>query len=478
MNFVLKLIENNLKILRNISFSFCLFILSYVIYKAEFHYVGQNNDYYLKYYIFSFIIFILSFLVYFLRKKIQVYSFLFIILFVSFCYLVETLNTAAVFFDKFYELNIQKEYAKKNGLIYDKRSKFKFYRDLKKNYSNTALAIDPYHFLKEDNQKILPLSGISKSKTVHCNENGYYSVYDSDRYGFNNPDSEWDKDKVEAVIVGDRFVQGDCVNENDTISGNLRKNFKSINKAGVLNFGQGGNGPLMEYASLKEYLPLTSAKRVIWVYAEGNDLYGRFGTEGLNTELSNKILLKYLNNNNFTQNLNLKQKEVDKKSLNKLNQLNEYEIKVTTQNKLFKFIKLNNFRRLLKELYKGNYSNLRKRDIQKISPEFKKIINLSIKFTEEQNSKFYFVYIPERSRYFNNNFDENFHDYKKVIEYISSLNIAIINIHSELLQKHKDPLSLFPMKESKRNYHFNEMGYRSVSKVIFEKIIETEKNLF
>ena len=27
-------------------------------------------------------------------------------------------------------------------------------------------------------------------------------------------------------------------------------------------------------------------------------------------------------------------------------------------------------------------------------------------------------------------------------------------------------------------YTFNEMGYRSVSKVIFEKIIEIEKNLF
>jgi hypothetical protein len=478
MNFFIKFIEKKLRILRIILISFSLCIITYVIYKSELYYAGQNKDYYLKYYIFSFVTLFFSSLIYFIQKRHQVYSFLSILLLFFFCYSVETFNTASIFFDKYREQNIQQEYAKKNGLVYDKRSKFKFYRDYKKKYSNAALAIDPYHFLKEDNQKILPLSGISKSKTVHCNENGYFSVYESDRYGFNNPDLEWDKNEVEAIIIGDRFVQGDCVNESDTISGNLRKNFNRINKTGVLNLGQGGNGPLMEYASIKEYLPLISSKRVIWVYAESNDLFGRFGTEGLDTELSNKILLKYLNNYNFRQNLNLKQKEIDRKAIKKLNELNKYELSVTSQNKIFKFIKLNNFRRILKELYLGVYSEVRRRDIQKITPEFKKIIYLSKKFSEEQNSKFYFVYIPERSRYFNNRFDENVHDYNKVIEFISSLNIPIINIHSELLKKTKDPLSLFPMKNSKRHYHFNEKGYRLVSNVIFKKILEIEKNLF
>ena len=54
--------------------------------------------------------------------------------------------------------------------------------------------------------QILPLSGISNSETIHCNENGYYSIYQSDRYGFNNPDEEWDKKEIEYLLVGDSFI--------------------------------------------------------------------------------------------------------------------------------------------------------------------------------------------------------------------------------------------------------------------------------
>ena len=88
---------------------------------------------------------------------------------------------------------------------------------------------------------------------------------------------------------------------------NLRKNIKS---GGVLNLGQGGNGPLIEYATLREYLPLTKTERVLWIYYEGNDLLE------LSRELNNKILLKYLNNQNFTQNLYLKQSKIDTKRIN------------------------------------------------------------------------------------------------------------------------------------------------------------------
>ena len=71
-------------------------------------------------------------------------------------------------------------------------------------------------------------------------------------------------------MIGDSFTHGACVNEPDTIGGNLRKNIKS---GGVLNLGQGGNGPLIEYATLREYLPLTKTERVLWIYYEGNDLW-------------------------------------------------------------------------------------------------------------------------------------------------------------------------------------------------------------
>ena len=73
-----------------------------------------------------------------------------------------------------------------------------------------------YYILK--NYDLLPLAGTSNSETIHCNENGYYSIYQSDRFGFNNPDTEWDKEKLEYLLVGDSMLHGDCVNRPDDIT--------------------------------------------------------------------------------------------------------------------------------------------------------------------------------------------------------------------------------------------------------------------
>ena len=79
--------------------------------------------------------------------------------------------------------------------------------------------------------------------------------------------------------------------------------YEIFNKS-VLSLGQGGNGSLIEYATLREYLN-TNVKKVLWVYSESNDLYN------LSAELRSEILINYLKNPNFTQNLKLKQNEID-----------------------------------------------------------------------------------------------------------------------------------------------------------------------
>ena len=155
---------------------------------------------------------------------------------------------------------------------------------LDKNYSNVPF----------------PLSGLSNSETIYCNENGYYSIYQSDRYGFNNPDNEWDKKEIEYLLVGDSFTHGACVNRPNDISSVLR----NLSKKSVLNLGMGGNGPLIEYATLREYLD-TNVKKVLWIYYEGNDL------ANLENEKTNDILINYLKDLNFTQNLKLKQNDID-----------------------------------------------------------------------------------------------------------------------------------------------------------------------
>ncbi len=116
---------------------------------------------------------------------------------------------------------------------------------------------------------IFPLGGVSNKITVFCKEGEKFSIYKSDRYGFNNPDEEWDNKKIEYLLVGDSFTHGSCVNRPNDIASILR----TLSNKSVLNLGYASIGPLIEYATLREYLPITNTKRVLWIYHEGNDLY-------------------------------------------------------------------------------------------------------------------------------------------------------------------------------------------------------------
>ena len=102
---------------------------------------------------------------------------------------------------------VLEEYKNKTGMDFDKRPRFKVYEDLLEYDSNVIVSIPPESYLINKSykikNKIFPFSGASNTLTINCNENGYYSKYQSDRYGFNNPDSEWDKKEIEYMLLGD-----------------------------------------------------------------------------------------------------------------------------------------------------------------------------------------------------------------------------------------------------------------------------------
>ena len=97
---------------------------------------------------------------------------------------------------------------------------------------------------------------------------------------------------------------------------------------------------------------------------------------------------------------------------------------------------------------------------------------MSNELAKENNSKLYFVYSSGYFRHKWNNNNDNFRNYKKVTEIVESLNIPIIDLNKELLEKHNDRLSLFPFRMVG---HFNEKGYQLIAKTIFAKINELEK---
>ena len=332
-----------------------------------------------------------------------------------------------------------------------------------------------------------PASGISDSLILDCNEDGFYSKFKTDRFGFNNDNQEWEKNVFEYVLVGDSFIQGACVNEPDTIAGNLRS--KVNNESGVLNLGLGGNGPLLQYVILREYVnQKLKVKRILFFYYEGNDI------DGLNNELTNPTLNKYVEDLNFSQDL-IKNQQITDKLLNQIlfNELENIKSNnkniALSQNSFLRFIKLSNLRKLFRNI--SNINNLKNVDInfllnnwriksqyttlepRNVKPDkLKNLLRLVKKLSNENNSKLYFIYLPSYIRYILDE-DENAYYYKDVIKIVNELNISLIDLKKDFFDKSEDPLSFFPKFKP---WHYNIAGYSAASKIIMNKISILESN--
>tara|TARA_B100001057_G_scaffold425308_1_gene448651 strand:+ start:130 stop:1179 length:1050 start_codon:yes stop_codon:yes gene_type:complete len=281
--------------LLTISFIF----LSYVVYKAEFYWDGNLSNHYKPYYYASFFLILFSIITFFLNKKIKTYLFIII----SSGYFSLFLFEIFLVYKDFKFLNNKKIIFNQNtNNNFDTRDVFEVFLDLDKKQPNVSFFYrHPINYDENIKNDFVPLSGRANSKTIHYNENGYFSIYDSDRFGFNNPDNEWKSDEIEYLLLGDSFTHGACVNRPDDISSNLRE----LSNKSVLNLGIQDSGPLSEFASLREYYK-KNTKNIIWVFFGGNDI------SDLALELNNDILKKYLFDKNFKQNLKKRQNEIDK----------------------------------------------------------------------------------------------------------------------------------------------------------------------
>ena len=90
-----------------------------------------------------------------------------------------------------------------NDTTFDQRSPLEIYNYFINTNQKVTISTRPVKLLEiANNSGILPLgAGLSNYQTILCNENGYYSFYQSDRYGFNNPDEEWEKLEIEYLIL-------------------------------------------------------------------------------------------------------------------------------------------------------------------------------------------------------------------------------------------------------------------------------------
>ena len=339
----------------------------------------------------------------------------------------------------------------------DNRKLSEIYNDLNKNEEIYKTTITPKYFLNNSLEKeIFPFAGISNSKTIHCNENGYWNIYESDRYGFNNPNQYWDKENLDYLIIGDSFGHSMCVYNKESIAGRLRENNKN-----VLNLSYTGIGPLIEFGIYKEYGENFKIRNLIWLYFEKNDL------NDLRREVKNKILKNYLNNE-YKQKLIYKQNQID----NSLNKFLDEKIKprINSYKKYpiwLKIIKLTKLRKEIKNLV-FDKNKIQEEIDSGTFEDFRKIMTLVKKSTDQKNINFYFVYIPayERIKIKNGLNDNELYYYNKVISIISELNIKIIDLRNEIFLKENDLKSFYPFRAKG---HFNSKGYMKISDLIKQK---------
>ena len=348
---------------------------------------------------------------------------------------------------------------------YDYRSKIEVIEDFQKSGTEVYPNTFPNLFIESDglihnNNKIYPLSTVSNKKVLWCKENGFWLSYKTDQYGFNNPPEVY-KDKIDIILTGDSFAEGACVLPNQNIASNLNKN-----NIIAVSIGKGSNGPLTEYAALREYAVHLKPKIVLWVYYV-NDL------KDLQSELKSNFLKNYLIDDEFSQNLIKRQNEIDTSILKYMKtQLENLKNENSFKNRIKNVLILNRTNKFInRSLRQSSYvkTNNKEYNINESLEGFKKIIKKADNLVSNWGGKMYFVYLPSYTSYASNIEDKN---RLKILKIINELKIELIDIHEEVFKNHQDPLSLFPYRI---NNHYNPEGYKLLSDAIFEKIVDNQR---
>ena len=372
---------------------------------------------------------------------------------------------------EFFLLNSQKNLKK----IRD--DKFLAFNNAKEKFPNLKPYINSMFALYHSGYfpKFFSSSTFSKSDIFTCNENGYYPIIKTDRYGFYNNDKIWYQD-FEEVFLGDSFTAGSCVNIEDNIISNYKKNFSDKI---VINLGTPGSFPLLELIKLKEYIygdiNYKKPKKIYWLYYEGNDLRE---LENFYNSHKNEEIFKYLNDRNFLQNLI----KFDGKRNKELNKSLDYVISLIENKKqsknlhkyrLVHFLTFAKIRTLIKDTFFSERQNIDTNTLEL----FREIVKLSKEIIENNGAEFIFVYLPTIERYktfraynlkiYGSSVLDKKLKYNEIMKILNNLNIKVLNIKSEIFDIQEDALNLFPLRI---HHHYNAEGYKIIGNFIYSKI--------
>jgi len=297
----------------------------------------------------------------------------------------------------------------------------------------------------------LPLGSKSRAVTLGCNEGDQrdYPILHTDRYGFNNDDTIYAyPDRI--LIVGDSFAHGSCVHQSENVAAVLRR-------AGypTSTVGNGGNGPILALATLKEYGEQFKPKIVLWLYFDGNDI-----SDLRDKELRSAFLLQYLNDD-FSQNLINRQAEVDAfwKSQAWVGPQREFETRPDLQDAWQG--KLDENLPLVRKLLGADLFSL-KTDEDDIGI-FGQVMEIAKRRVAAWGGRIVFVMIP------------NWDDYNgrippwrlRVLEAVRQIGLPIVDVDAAL-RSGGNPAQYFPVRGQWG--HFNPRGYALMAHQIIDEL--------
>lgn len=132
----------------------------------------------------------------------------------------------------------------------------------------------------------MPLGSVPDIRAIYCQEDEGWFIGRTDRYGFFNPNEAWNR-PIELLMIGDSFANGACTPANSR--------HYLAEHANTVTLGSGGNGPLTELATLREFLAVNRAGHIVW-YIFDNDF------SDLEAELAYPPLRAYYDDAAYSQN--------------------------------------------------------------------------------------------------------------------------------------------------------------------------------
>ena len=176
-----------------------------------------------------------------------------------------------------------------------------------------------------------------------------------------------------------------------------------------------------------------------------------------------------MSDRDFSQNLILRQNEINKANKELINNLynigmeldslKQHKKNMNIKNRVLKFIRFDSLKTLIKNF--SNIKDIKEKDIP--FNYFSEILSEVKNFADMNNSNFYFVYMPSIKNFNNKNFEnKNFLIIKNII---NNLNIEFINLKDELFNNFKDPIKFYTFKIGP---HLNVEGYKEAALKIIE----------